>query len=107
MTKKTARIDKLICSFCGKSRSDVKKLVAGQGVYICDECISLCNDILQDEDDDENGIVIDDDDELGDNNKLLVDCSWTPEEHWLTPNGGMTADASIYLHELDSKGELI
>lgn len=49
MTKKTARIDKLICSFCGKSRSDVKKLVAGQGVYICDECISLCNDILQDE----------------------------------------------------------
>jgi hypothetical protein len=60
-------------------------------------------DMIEDEDD--NGIL--DDDELGDNNKLLVDCSWTPEEHWITPNGGITADASTYLHELDSKGELI
>jgi hypothetical protein len=65
------------------------------------------DDIIDDdEDDDETGIVIDDD-ELGDNNELLVDCSWTPEEHWITPNGGITADASVYLHELDSKGELI
>ena len=52
--------------------------------------------ILDDEDDDETGIL--DDDELGDNNELLVDCSWTPEEHWITPDGGITADASVYLH---------
>ncbi|MGI6523888.1 MAG: ATP-dependent Clp protease ATP-binding subunit ClpX [Bdellovibrionota bacterium] len=35
-----------ICSFCGKTQEEVKKLVAGPGVYICDECIDLCNDIL-------------------------------------------------------------
>ena len=49
MSKPTAKIDILTCSFCGKTRSEVKKLVAGQGVYICDECISLCNDIIQEE----------------------------------------------------------
>ena len=37
------------CSFCGKSQKEVKKLVAGPGVYVCDECISLCNDILVEE----------------------------------------------------------
>lgn len=36
----------LICSFCGKTQDEVKKLVAGPGVYICDECVDLCNDIL-------------------------------------------------------------
>jgi ATP-dependent Clp protease ATP-binding subunit ClpX len=40
---------KLFCSFCGKSQDDVRKLVAGPGVYICDECIELCNDILVEE----------------------------------------------------------
>jgi ATP-dependent Clp protease ATP-binding subunit ClpX len=40
---------KLYCSFCGKSQDDVRKLVAGPGVYICDECIELCNDILIEE----------------------------------------------------------
>ena len=39
----------LLCSFCGKSQSEVKKLIAGPTVYICDECIGLCNDILADE----------------------------------------------------------
>ena len=34
------------CSFCGKSQKQVKKLIAGPGVYICDECIDLCNDCL-------------------------------------------------------------
>jgi ClpX C4-type zinc finger protein len=34
------------CSFCGKSKEHVAKLIAGPGVYICDECIALCNDIL-------------------------------------------------------------
>ena len=36
----------LSCSFCGKSQREVKKLIAGPTVYICDECIGLCNDII-------------------------------------------------------------
>ncbi len=39
----------LRCSFCGKSQNEVKKLIAGPGVYICDECIELCNDIIEEE----------------------------------------------------------
>ena len=39
----------LNCNFCGKSQKEVKKLIAGPGVYICDECIELCNDIIQDD----------------------------------------------------------
>ena len=39
----------LFCSFCGKNQDGVKKLVAGPGVYICDECIELCNEIVSDE----------------------------------------------------------
>ena len=39
----------LYCSFCGKSQNEVKKLVAGPSVFICDECIDLCNDIIRDE----------------------------------------------------------
>ena len=39
----------LKCSFCGKSQKQVKKLIAGPGVYICDECIDLCNDIIEEE----------------------------------------------------------
>ena len=34
------------CSFCGKSQNDVRKLIAGPAVYICDECVELCNDII-------------------------------------------------------------
>ena len=40
---------KLKCSFCGKNQDQVKRLIAGPGVYICDECIDLCSDIIQDE----------------------------------------------------------
>ncbi|MFN7547410.1 MAG: ClpX C4-type zinc finger protein, partial [Pseudomonadota bacterium] len=36
----------LCCSFCGKSQKEVKKLIAGPTVYLCDECIGLCNDII-------------------------------------------------------------
>ena len=39
----------LKCSFCGKNQDQVKRLIAGPGVYICDECIDLCSDIIQDE----------------------------------------------------------
>lgn len=39
----------LSCSFCGKGQKEVKKLIAGPGVYICDECIDLCNDIIEEE----------------------------------------------------------
>ncbi|HEX6725637.1 MAG TPA: ATP-dependent Clp protease ATP-binding subunit ClpX [Gaiella sp.] len=41
--------EQLLCSFCGKSQPQVKKLIAGPGVYICDECIDLCNEIIDEE----------------------------------------------------------
>ena len=41
--------NELRCSFCGKPQSQVRRLVAGPGVYICDECIELCMSILNDE----------------------------------------------------------
>jgi len=42
--------DKLLyCSFCGKSQHEVRKLIAGPSVYVCDECVELCNDIIKDE----------------------------------------------------------
>ena len=48
--KKGASSEKtLYCSFCGKSQHEVKKLIAGPSVFICDECIDLCNDIIRDE----------------------------------------------------------
>ncbi len=47
--KKDGNETKLFCSFCGKSQDVVKKLVAGPGVYICDECIELCNEIVSEE----------------------------------------------------------
>ena len=39
----------LKCSFCGKHQKTVKKLIAGPGVYICDECIDLCNEVIEEE----------------------------------------------------------
>ncbi|MFM1849951.1 MAG: ATP-dependent Clp protease ATP-binding subunit ClpX [Burkholderiaceae bacterium] len=47
--KKSAGEKLLYCSFCGKSQHEVKKLIAGPSVFICDECIDLCNDIIRDE----------------------------------------------------------
>ena len=38
-----------MCSFCGKSQNQVKKLIAGPGVYICNECVDLCNEIIDEE----------------------------------------------------------
>ncbi len=52
--KKDQQDEKLSCSFCGKSQVDVKKLVAGPGVYICDECIDLCNEIVAEDWENEN-----------------------------------------------------
>jgi len=50
MTEKKSGTEKLLyCSFCGKSQHEVKKLIAGPSVFICDECIELCNDIVRDE----------------------------------------------------------
>src|ERR1035441_7600379 len=49
MNKKDAPYGTLVCSFCGKSQKEVKKLIAGPSVYICDECIDLCNDIIVEE----------------------------------------------------------
>ena len=47
--KRDERSGDLVCSFCGKSQDEVKKLIAGPTVYICDECIELCNDIIAEE----------------------------------------------------------
>ena len=46
MARPTDANEQLLCSFCGKSQRQVKKLIAGPGVYICDECIDLCNEII-------------------------------------------------------------
>lgn len=58
MTKKGIEGDNLFCSFCGKSQKEVKKLIAGPAVYICDECIQLCSEIIEEENEkstDDNG----------------------------------------------------
>ncbi len=49
MPRKDSQGEALRCSFCGKSQDEVKKLIAGPTVYICDECIDLCNDIILEE----------------------------------------------------------
>ena len=55
MAKAVKSGGKLQCSFCGKSQEDVRKLIAGPTVYICDECIELCNDIIAEELEEERG----------------------------------------------------
>ena len=55
MTDTETKEKQLFCSFCGKNQSEVKKLIAGPSVYICDECVALCNDIIkEDSNDDKN-----------------------------------------------------
>ena len=49
MAKKENDSDNLFCSFCGKNQKEVKKLIAGPAVYICDECIQLCSEIIEEE----------------------------------------------------------
>src|SRR6201985_2209173 len=49
MARPTDTNEQLLCSFCGKSQRQGKKLIAGPGVYICDECIDLCNEIIDEE----------------------------------------------------------
>lgn len=53
--------DKLNCSFCGKGQDDVKKLIAGPSVYICNECVDLCNDIIEEEvkSEEESSLILD------------------------------------------------
>tara|TARA_Y100001936_G_scaffold215146_1_gene225353 strand:- start:2791 stop:4035 length:1245 start_codon:yes stop_codon:yes gene_type:complete len=51
--------NKLSCTFCGKSQEDVRKLIAGPSVYICDECVDLCNDIIEEEVKAEDSEVLD------------------------------------------------
>ena len=48
--KRKGEGDKLLyCSFCDKSQHEVRKLIAGPSVYVCDECVELCNDIIREE----------------------------------------------------------
>jgi len=48
-TNNGKKSDFLKCSFCSKSQNQVKKLIAGPGVYICNECVDLCNEIIDEE----------------------------------------------------------
>ena len=48
-SKESSSSKLLYCSFCGKSQHEVRKLIAGPSVYICDECVDLCNDIIREE----------------------------------------------------------
>jgi ATP-dependent Clp protease ATP-binding subunit ClpX len=57
MTKKGDGSDNLFCSFCGKNQTEVKKLIAGPAVYICDECIQLCSEIIEEEGEKTSGRV--------------------------------------------------
>jgi ATP-dependent Clp protease ATP-binding subunit ClpX len=57
MTKKNEEgNDHFFCSFCGKNQKEVKKLIAGPSVYICDECIKLCGEIIEDEEKEKQGV---------------------------------------------------
>ena len=49
MAGRKGNFSSLYCSFCGKSQDEVRKLIAGPTVYICDECIELCNEIIAEE----------------------------------------------------------
>ena len=49
MARLTDGAELLKCSFCGKSQKQVRKLIGGSGAYICDECIELCNEIIEEE----------------------------------------------------------
>jgi ATP-dependent Clp protease ATP-binding subunit ClpX len=60
MAKPIKKGGKLTCSFCGKNQDDVRKLIAGPTVYICDECIELCNDIIAEELEEERGKALGD-----------------------------------------------
>ena len=57
MTTKGDENDNLFCSFCGKNQKEVKKLIAGPAVYICDECIQLCSEIIEEESDQESQVL--------------------------------------------------
>ncbi|MGM0417942.1 MAG: ATP-dependent Clp protease ATP-binding subunit ClpX [Thermodesulfobacteriota bacterium] len=65
MTDLTENNEKLFCSFCGKSQKEVKKLIAGPAVYICDECIQLCSEIIEED-------VAGDDEESKEGKSLLT-----------------------------------
>ena len=60
MTRIGETSDLLKCSFCGKTQKQVKKLIAGPGVYICDECIDLCNEIIVEELSENNSLGLQD-----------------------------------------------
>lgn len=59
-TSTTRKKSNLRCNFCGKNQDEVKRLIAGPNVYICDECIGLCSDILDDEDTEEQAVALKD-----------------------------------------------
>lgn len=86
--------DELKCSFCGKSEHVVRKLIAGKGVYICDSCVELCNEILQRDYEDEE-------EDSDDNNKLLKPkdiCAKLDEYIIGQENAKKTVSVAVYNH---------
>ncbi len=57
MARKKDDSDQFFCSFCGKNQKEVKKLIAGPSVYICNECVGLCDEIIEDEEKSENALL--------------------------------------------------
>ena len=55
MARATDGNEQLLCSFCGKSQRQVKKLIAGPGVYICDDCVGLAVEMIQEDEQPPNG----------------------------------------------------
>ena len=83
------RTGNLVCSFCGKSQDEVRKLIAGPTVYICDECIDLCNEIIEEEGlDDAAGA----DDVTGDRDLRCTFCSKHADEV-----GKLIAGPTVYI----------
>src|SRR5919109_1054136 len=78
--------DLLKCSFCGKSQKQVKKLIAGPGVYICDECIDLCNEIIEEE--------------LSETSELKLEELPKPKEIYAFLNGYVSEDVENILLKL-------
>ena len=72
MTKKNDK-DSLFCSFCGKNQKEVKKLIAGPTVFVCDECVELCMDIIKEDNKNNNNKVKKDIPKPSEINKFLND----------------------------------
>ena len=90
MVKKNGETEVLRCSFCNKDQNDVRKLIAGPTVFICDECVEVCNDIIADDNRFENRGTR----SSLPNSRILI------HQPWVQGLGGQTTDIDIHAREL-------